>query len=114
MRLALLGKGEWLTARRAMELGLIGELVDADALVPRAKALAKLAAGVNQAAVRAQKVALRRGIAAFHAPAVEAAREWSSRFARDTNQQDIAAGASAFVHDRPLSTGQRRQQAPQS
>jgi enoyl-CoA hydratase/carnithine racemase len=106
-RMNLLGKGYWLDARRAFDIGLIGEIVPPGELMARAKAVAELAAATNQPAARAQKVAMRRALEAFMGPAVAAAREASGNFARATNQSEIAAGATSFAHDRPLSNAQR-------
>jgi enoyl-CoA hydratase/carnithine racemase len=101
LRLGLLGKGEWLSAERAYELGLVGEVTTPADLMPRARALAARIVAANQPAVRAQKEAIWKALdTLLHGPE-EAAREVGARFAAETRFANIAAGTAEFTGQRP-------------
>lgn len=57
-RLALMGRGERLDANRARQIGIISEVVDDDALRPRAQTIAELVAEQPRALLAATKQAL--------------------------------------------------------
>lgn len=57
-RLALMGRGERLDANRARQIGIISEVVDDDALRPRAQTIAELVAEQPRALLAAIKQAL--------------------------------------------------------
>jgi enoyl-CoA hydratase/carnithine racemase len=59
-RMALLGAAERLSAQRAYDLGMVSELVDGDALLDRAIALAEQLAAASPESVRRTRRVLRR------------------------------------------------------
>jgi enoyl-CoA hydratase/carnithine racemase len=61
MRIALTGRHERMTAQRAYELGLVSEVVEHDALLARAREIAKLVNRNAPLAVRGTRLAIRRG-----------------------------------------------------
>ena len=58
MRLALLGGGERMSAQQALSLGLVGEVVPMDRLMPRARELARIIAANSPTALARSKQAI--------------------------------------------------------
>ncbi|KAA1423129.1 enoyl-CoA hydratase/isomerase family protein [Mumia zhuanghuii] len=98
MRLALLGKGERLTAAEAMAVDLVTEVVPSDALDARAYALAELVVSGSPAAVAATRRALRAFEAQVVRPAME--RGWEAVQAH-WDHPDSQEGPRAFAERRP-------------
>lgn len=85
--LALILTGEPIGAARMLELGLVSEVVPADAVVVRALALAQLIAGHPQAAVRDAKL--------LHDLATDAAIDDSLRFGRAWGEATLGTSETA-------------------
>jgi len=97
MRLALMGKHERMSARRAYELGLISEIVPHDDLQRRAR---EIAATINRnapLAVRGTRLAIRRGIDLPLAEAEVLAEAFRERVLRT---DDAKEGPAAFMEKR--------------
>jgi len=97
MRMALLGRQERLTARRAYELGLITEVVSADQLRSRARELAEMVNRNAPLAVRGTRLAIRKGLGLpLHEAEIlaEAFRE------RVLHTEDSLEGPRAFLEKR--------------
>jgi enoyl-CoA hydratase/carnithine racemase len=97
MRMALMGRHERLTARRAYELGLISEIVPHDGLKQRAREIAALINRNAPLAVRGTRLAIRKGIdLPLHEAEIlaEAFRE------RVVRTDDAKEGPAAFMEKR--------------
>lgn len=91
-RMAMGGKAERISARRAYELGIVSEVVPDDALRERATTLAAAVAQNSPAAMRATKIAL------WHSLEVglsEARREAAERTRAHATHPDLAEGLRA-------------------
>jgi enoyl-CoA hydratase/carnithine racemase len=97
LRMALLGGSERLSAERAREIGLVGEVLPADRLLPRARELAARIARHSPTALARSKQAvwesLDRGL---HEGL---ARAWEI-IAEHADHPDMKEGATAFVEKR--------------
>jgi len=97
MRVALMGKHERMSAKRAYELGLISEIVPHDQLQDRAR---EIAATINRnapLAVRGTRLAIRRGIDLPLAEAEVLAEAFRERVVRT---DDAREGPAAFMEKR--------------
>jgi enoyl-CoA hydratase/carnithine racemase len=97
MRMVLLGRHEQLDARRAYELGLVSDVLDADQFEPLVQDLAERIARNSPSALMASKMALWQAIE----PDLERAYENGERLIRaHLASPDVAEGATAFVEKR--------------
>jgi enoyl-CoA hydratase/carnithine racemase len=96
-RMALSGRGERISARRAYELGILSEVVPADQLLAAAARLAAAVAANSPTAMRATKMALWRSleVGMTQARAEAAAEIWRLR-----NHPDHGEGARAWREKR--------------
>lgn len=97
MRLALTGRHERVSARRAYELGLVSEVVEHDRLVERAREIAGLVNRNAPLAVRGTRLAIRKGLdVPLHSAEImaEAFRE------RVVRTDDAKEGPRAFMEKR--------------
>lgn len=97
MRLALMGKHERLTAPRALELGLVTEVVPADALGSRLRELADTVNRNAPLAVRGTRLAIRKGLAL---PVYEAELLAEAYRERNLHTDDAGEGPRAFLEKR--------------
>jgi enoyl-CoA hydratase/carnithine racemase len=97
MRLALLGGAERMSARRAYELGLVGDVVPADQLMPRALDLAAKIARHSPAALMASKRSIWESLDRGLAAALE--HTWSI-MQRHTGHPDATEGPRAYAQKR--------------
>ncbi len=97
MRIALSGGAERIDAGRALEIGLVSEVVPADRLMPRAHELARLVAANAPAAIAATKRAIWESLDMGMDAA--AANGWRI-IDEYRGHPDIAEGASAFAEKR--------------
>lgn len=98
LRLVLLGRGERLSAHRARELGLVGDVVPGDRLLPRARELAALVARNCPAALAASKKIIWQSLDRPHDAALDHA--WQAIMAHNRSP-DFAEGIAAFREGRP-------------
>jgi len=98
LRLVLLGKAERLTPQRALEIGLVGEVVPRGELLPRARALAEAIVANSPAAVFHSRQAIWDSLDYGLSEALEHGFEVVTRFARE--YPDAKEGARAFVERR--------------
>lgn len=104
MRLALTGRHERLSARRAYELGLVTELVAATTLRERAIEIAALVNRNAPLAVRGTRLAIRKGLGL---PLYEAELLAEAFRERNTRTDDAKEGPLAFLEKRaPQWTGE--------
>jgi enoyl-CoA hydratase/carnithine racemase len=97
LRLALLGGSERMDARRAYEIGLVGEVMPAERLLPRARELAEKIAEHSPAALARSKQAIWESLdAGLH----EALRRAWKLIQEHTGHPDLDEGARAFVEKR--------------
>ena len=93
-----MGSKERLDARRALELGIITEVVAADSLASRAREIAGLIASNSPAAVRTSKRilwdALERNLSDAHAHSEQVGAQYRGH-------PDSIEGPKAFVEKRP-------------
>jgi len=98
MRMTLMGSKERLDARRALELGIITEVVAANSLASRAREIAGLIASNSPAAVRTSKRilwdALERNLSDAHAHSEKVGAQYRGH-------PDSIEGPKAFVEKRP-------------
>lgn len=99
LRMALLGGAESLSAERARELGLVGEVVPGSRLLGRARELAASIAQHSPGAVFYTRHAVWRGLDAGLESALRATWDLMGRYHRAA--PDFAEGARAFVERRP-------------
>jgi enoyl-CoA hydratase/carnithine racemase len=97
MRMAILGKHERMPAERALELGLVTELVPPDQLLDRAWELAELVNRNAPLAVRGTRMAIRKGLAL---PIYEAELLAENYRMKTTLTQDAIEGPAAFMEKR--------------
>jgi enoyl-CoA hydratase/carnithine racemase len=97
LRMALLGGSERMSAARARELGLVGEVLPADELMPRARELAAKIAQHSPAALARSKQAIWESLDGGLHAGLE--RTW--RMIREhTAHPDLEEGSRAFVEKR--------------
>jgi enoyl-CoA hydratase/carnithine racemase len=97
LRMALLGAKERMSARRALEGGLVTEVVEHDRLLPRARELAALLCENAPLAVWGTKLAILRGLGL----PVEQAEEIAAGYLEVVEQtEDHAEGPRAFLEKR--------------
>jgi enoyl-CoA hydratase/carnithine racemase len=97
MRMALLGSHEKMTAQRAYEVGLVTEVVSADALMTRARELAELLLRNAPLAVWGTKMGILRGLGL----PIEQAEDIAAGYLEVVEQsEDHAEGPRAFVEKR--------------
>lgn len=97
LRLALLGGSERMTARQALALGLVGEVLPAAEVMPRARALASMIAEHSPTALARSKQAIWESLDLGLDDAL--GRTWE-RILDHTAHPDLAEGAKAFVERR--------------
>ena len=98
LRMALLGAKERMGAQRALEVGLVTEVVDHDRLLPRARELAALLLENAPLAVWGTKLAILRGLGL----PIEQAEEIAAGYLEIVEQsEDHAEGPRAFLEKRP-------------
>ena len=98
LRLVLLGKAERVSPQRALEIGLVGEVVPPQDLLPRAHALAKAIVANSPAAVFHSRSVIWDSLNHGLHDALERGFEVVTRFARD--YPDAMEGTRAFVERR--------------
>ena len=90
--------GEMIKAQRALEIGMVTEVVPADQLMTRVQELAQLIASKGPLAVGATKRALNRGFDL----SIEAGLDMEAvLFGSMFNTDDMREGMNAFVESRP-------------
>jgi enoyl-CoA hydratase/carnithine racemase len=97
MRVALTGRHERLSARRAYELGMISEVVEHERLLERAKEVAALVNRNAPLAVRGTRLAIRKGLDLPLQEAEVLAEAFRERVLRT---DDAKEGPQAFVEKR--------------
>jgi enoyl-CoA hydratase/carnithine racemase len=97
LRMALLGGSERLDARRAYELGLVGEVLPAAELLPRARALAAMIAEHSPTALARSKQAIWESLDVGLHEGLR--RTWKS-IQDHTGHPDLDEGTKAFVERR--------------
>jgi enoyl-CoA hydratase/carnithine racemase len=98
MRLALMGKHERLSARRAYELGMVSEVVEHDRLMTRAREIATTVNRNAPLAVRGTRLAIRTGLGLPLHEAEILSEVFRERVLRT---DDAKEGPQAFVDKRP-------------
>lgn len=97
LRMALLGSKERMSARRALEVGLVTEVVEHERLMPRARELAGLLCENAPLAVWATKLGILRGLGL----PLEQAEEIAAGYLEIVEQsEDHAEGPRAFLEKR--------------
>ena len=97
LRMALLGGSERLTAAQALEIGLVGEVVPADQLIPRARDLAAKIAEHSPTALARSKRAIWQSLDT----GLETALEETWRLIQEHSAHpDLEEGTKAFVEKR--------------
>lgn len=97
LRLALLGGSERMDAKTALSLGLVGEVLPAERLLPRARELAGMIAQHSPAALAATKRAIWESLDVGLDEALE--RTWKI-IESHNDHPDLAEGTRAFVEKR--------------
>ena len=97
LRMALLGGSERMSAAEAKELGLIGEIVPQDQLLPRAQELANKIAQHSPTALAESKRVIWQGLESGLDEAIDNA--WKA-INDHTAHGDLQEGATAFVEKR--------------
>jgi enoyl-CoA hydratase/carnithine racemase len=103
-RMAILGRHERISAQRAYELGLVSELTEPDALVPRALELARAVASNSPAAVTASRRVIRHLMDELVEPSMRLG--WD-RVQAHWSHPDATEGPAAFVAKRDPDWGPR-------
>ncbi|MEE3849613.1 enoyl-CoA hydratase/isomerase family protein [Gordonia sp. LSe1-13] len=98
LRMALMGKHERMSADRALDLGMVSEVVEHDQLVERAHAIADIVNSNAPLAVRGTRLAILKGL---DLPLHEAEMLAESFRERVTRTEDALEGPRAFVEKRP-------------
>lgn len=98
LRMALLGGGERLTAAQALDLGMVGEVVAADRLLPRARELAGLMRHHSPTALALTKQVIWESLDRGLDDAL--ARTWRV-ILNHAAHPDLREGSAAFVERRP-------------
>ncbi len=97
LRLALLGRGERMSAERALALGMVGEIVAPDALMRRARELAAAIASNSPSAMARTKRAIWKSLELPLHAALDGA--WQEILTHNEGP-DFAEGVSAFLEQR--------------
>jgi enoyl-CoA hydratase/carnithine racemase len=97
LRMALMGKHERMSARRAYELGLVSEVVEHDRLLDRAREIATTVNRNAPLAVRGTRLAIRRGL---DLPMYEAEVMAEAFRERVVRTDDAKEGPRAFLEKR--------------
>jgi len=97
-RLALLGKHGRITARQALEIGLVGEVVAPPQLMPRARELAGILAGFSPTALARTKRAIWESLDSGLNAGLDAAH---LQVERHLGHPDPVEGSKAFLEKRP-------------
>jgi enoyl-CoA hydratase/carnithine racemase len=97
LRMALLGGAERMTAAQALDLGLVGEVVPRDQLMPRARELAGMIAQHSPTALARSKRAIWESLDRGLDDALE--ETWQS-INEHNDHPDIQEGSTAFVEHR--------------
>ncbi|NDZ97467.1 enoyl-CoA hydratase/isomerase family protein [Streptomyces sp. SID6673] len=97
LRMALMGKHERMGAERALDLGMISEVVEHEQLVERARAIADIVNSNAPLAVRGTRMAILKGL---DLPLHEAEMLAESFRERVTRTEDALEGPRAFVEKR--------------
>src|ERR1700724_563680 len=97
LRMALMGKHERMSAQRALELGLISEVVEHDCLLERAHEIADIVNSNAPLAVRGTRLAILKGL---DLPLHEAEILAESFRERNLHTEDSLEGPKAFVEKR--------------
>jgi enoyl-CoA hydratase/carnithine racemase len=97
LRMALLGGAERMTAAQALNLGLVGEVVPRDQLMPRARELAGMIAQHSPTALARSKRAIWESLDRGLDDALE--ETWSV-IKEHTEHPDLQEGSTAFVEQR--------------
>ncbi|MFD1813520.1 enoyl-CoA hydratase/isomerase family protein [Rhodococcus gannanensis] len=97
LRMALMGKHERMSATRALELGMVSEVVDHDGLLDRAHEIAAIVNSNAPLAVRGTRLAILKGL---DLPLHEAEMLAESFRERVTRTEDALEGPRAFVEKR--------------
>jgi enoyl-CoA hydratase/carnithine racemase len=97
LRMALMGKHERMSAQRALELGMISEVVEHDRLLDRAHEIADIVNSNAPLAVRGTRLAILKGL---DLPLHEAEMLAESFRERNLHTEDSLEGPKAFVEKR--------------
>jgi enoyl-CoA hydratase/carnithine racemase len=97
MRMMLVGNMERISAQRAYELGLVGEVVPREELMPAARRLAEKIAENSPTAVRLAKRCLWES---FEMPLAQALENSAKIMGEYRNHPDLAEGPRAFAEKR--------------
>jgi E-phenylitaconyl-CoA hydratase len=97
LRMALLGGGERMTAAEALALGLVGEVVPKEQVMPRARELARIVSQHSPTALARTKRAIWRSLDTGLDDAL--AETWDD-IMDHTKHEDLMEGAKAFVEKR--------------
>jgi enoyl-CoA hydratase/carnithine racemase len=97
LRMALMGKHERMSAQRALELGMISEIVEHDRLVERAHEIADIVNSNAPLAVRGTRLAVLKGL---DLPLHEAEMLAEAFRERNLHTEDSLEGPKAFVEKR--------------
>lgn len=97
LRMVILGKAERLSAARALDLGLVSEVVPADRLLDRAMELAGIAASASPAALQRSLKAIWES---FEMPLAEAYENGWDILVRHRAHPDAKEGPAAFLEKR--------------
>ena len=97
LRMALMGKHERMSAQRALELGMISEVVEHDRLVERIHEIADIVNSNAPLAVRGTRLAILKGL---DLPLHEAEMLAESFRERNLHSEDSLEGPAAFVEKR--------------
>ncbi len=97
LRMALLGGSERMGAQRALDLGLVGEIVSRDRLLPRARELAAMISQHSPTALAKSKQAIWESLDTGLEEGLE--RAWK-RIQEHNAHPDLSEGSTAFVEKR--------------
>jgi len=97
LRMALLGGSERMSAEQALSLGMVGEVLPAAEVMPRARALAKMISQHSPTALAVTKQCIWEGLDVGLDDALE--RTWEA-IRRHNAHPDLGEGAKAFVEKR--------------
>jgi len=97
LRMALLGGSERMTAQQALELGLVGEVLPASELMPRARELATKIAQHSPTALAESKRAIWESLDVGLEEGLE--KTWQA-IRKHTEHPDLVEGSTAFVEKR--------------
>jgi E-phenylitaconyl-CoA hydratase len=97
LRMALLGGSERLSAEQALGLGLVGEVLPSDEVIPRARALADMIGQHSPTALAVTKQCIWEGLDVGLDQALEST--WNA-IRRHNDHPDLMEGSKAFVEKR--------------